>query len=110
MKFILSLAALFITTTAFAAPNCKYELNQDNYWDDASGKLTVNAIDYKCETLILGQEGNLVTACKDPFTTRENVYDFVVNFDGGEGNFFVSVGLDSANKGKYLCEGIATTR
>ncbi len=91
---------------ALAAPKCKYVLNQEDYWENGAGVLTIGSESYKCESLYLGSYGDIVTACKDPLLGLDNVYNYIITFDGAEANFLVSEGL---NKSGYVCEGIATT-
>lgn len=105
MKLIAFLIVILSSATSYAAPNCKYVLNQDNYAQNASGKLTVNAIKYRCSDLTIGQD--IITVCKNKDT--KSGYDFVVAFDGAEADFGVYAGLNDGIK-EPLCNGQATSR
>lgn len=104
MKVVLFLSTLALSITSFAAPNCKYVLNQEEYAENASGILTVNAIKYICSDLKIGEDS--ITVCKNKKT--KSGYDFVVAFDGAEADYGVYNGLVDGRES--LCKGQATVK
>lgn len=109
MKLILITVSIFVSQLSYASPNCTYVLNQEEYWENASGVLTVDTQVYGCKTIYLGQNGDMRTVCVSPekLGSSPEVYDFIIYFDGAEANFDVSTDLDMTN---ILCSGVATTK
>ena len=105
MKFMFFLFVVILSATGLAAPNCKYALNQENYADNSSGELTVNAIKYKCSDLKIGED--FVTVCKNKKT--QSGYDFIITLDGAEADFSVYAGINDGIR-KSLCDGQATVK
>ncbi len=65
----MKLALLFIfgvfSSSAMANVNCSYVLDDEAYWEDASGVLTVDTRKYNCKTMVIGQRGDMLTICSD---------------------------------------------
>lgn len=108
MKAVLFFLAVFATSSsAFAAANtCSYKLDQEEYWEDASGDLSFNGREYRCKTIMIGED--MVTLCSDKELTDSPNYQFIVAFDGAEADFGVYNTLDFSQGS--LCSGQAVTK
>lgn len=105
--FLITLTS-FASSMAFAKPVCSYVLDSEIYWEDASGVLTVDSKKYNCKTLIIGQDADMLTVCKDPSNnSKPEYFDYVVGFDGAEADFSVSTDV---RQEKTLCSGVATEK
>lgn len=110
MKAALILLTALSTSTAFAANNtCTYKLDQEEYWENASGDLSFGGREYRCESLMIGEDS--VTLCKDKAKIDSPNYDLVVSFDGAEADFGVYNTLYFNLGGtRVLCAGQAETK
>lgn len=84
------------------AAQCSYELDREEYWENASGKLTLNGVEYRCEQQ--GETEDFTTVCLDPAT--QATIDLRIAFDGAEADFFVFSGSSE----EPVCRGIATNK
>lgn len=108
MKTIIFVLTFLISLNVLAATDCKYILNQEAYWEDASGRLIVGPKTYRCRTMYFGQSGDMITACnKRKEIHKLEKFDFIVDFDGAEANFSVSADLDRT---KVVCSGLASQK
>ncbi|MFS4457851.1 hypothetical protein [Bdellovibrio sp. HCB2-146] len=110
MKILFLIMSVILgSALAGAKTICTYTLKDQAYWEDATGTLNIGAKKFRCESLMLRQAGDMITLCKDvrAKVTKPQVYDYIVSFDGAEGNYFVTTDLDGRN---VICSGIAKNK
>ncbi|RZA04398.1 MAG: hypothetical protein EOP11_15220 [Proteobacteria bacterium] len=107
MKTLFCLSALLslsLATSASAAKApCAYVLDQEDYAEKASGKLTYKNQSYRCEDTRIGKDSH--TLCQKA-GARGKGFDLLMSFDGAEADFFVFDSL--APDAEPLCHGNAT--
>lgn len=104
---IIGLFVTLLSVTGFAKTHCSYELNNEDYWEDASGVLTVDGKSFNCKTAVL-RDGDSLTLCKQQSSgSGSEVVDYIIRFDGAEAGFVVSTDLDGQNQ---VCSGTATVK
>lgn len=110
--FLLALtASSLVSSMAFADTTCTYVLNDEAYWEDASGVLTVGASKYSCKSIVVGEDAEMLTVCKDVKSASRKplpeYFKFTIVFDGAEANFTVRPGIETV---KEVCSGVATVK
>lgn len=107
--FFLIMSVILGSSFAHAKTACSYTLKNEAYWEDATGSLNIGAKKFRCESLMLRQAGDMITLCKDARAkpSKPQVYDYIVSFDGAEGNYFVTTDLDGRN---VVCSGTAKNK
>jgi hypothetical protein len=101
---LLTVLALTATTKAQAANSCSYVLDEEAYWENTSGNLTLNGVAYRCVQGATEEDRNLCNRVN----AEEKRIAYFVAFDGAEANFFVFKNDMVITDDSLVCEGIAS--
>jgi len=111
MKFAFTLSVLMALSAmnAKAENVCLYTLDQDEYWDNSNGDLTMNNEEFRCERVYLAPY-EYTTLCNELGAKKATIknYKWAIAHDGGEANFYVF--RNYSTSAKPVCEGVATVR
>lgn len=111
MKFAITMSvfmALF-AVNAKAENVCLYTLDQDEYWDNSNGDLTMNNEEFRCERVYLAPY-EYTTLCNELGGEKATTKNFkwALALDGGEAQFYVFRSYKP--NAKPVCSGVATVR